>query len=326
MIKKFSLILLFAFVSLGSPHIFAQNKEIEAQHIKIVERLLLENSLGINFGYDYKQNIRLGDKAARALEEIFSEEDLSVPSNIKNYLSILRTAFAAPDSINDLHDRNPKVTLSILRRIGERTSLPQLKAEIATCKQFIEEQTSKDPVNKYIPPLNVSNTSAVVFFSELATTYRVPIGLEDVSQGQNITHAINLTFSGGTVGDLLDQFTKAERQYKWAVIDGVINICPSNISESLLEVGIFDFTVQNARVTEVVQDLIQLPEVKKKLNKLGVQYVSINGLTESTEKHSLDLDNLRMREILNKVLKANKRFFWAVSRHGDDNEYLSFTF
>lgn len=120
-----ALILIF-FVYLNTE---AQEKS-EDYSIPIVKNLL-QQPQGVSTGFSEKQLDRLGDRISIALIKILSEQDLKDPERIRRVLPLIRNAFAAPSVVPVAEDREPKVTMLLLKYWLNEVADSSLKQDIS---------------------------------------------------------------------------------------------------------------------------------------------------------------------------------------------------
>ena len=88
-------------------------------------------------GLDEKAFNRSGDIVSVAVVKTLSEDELVTPSNVKEILAILHSAFACPARcIAGSADRKPNVTLLLLEHLRSHTS-GSLQSEVDETKEFI---------------------------------------------------------------------------------------------------------------------------------------------------------------------------------------------
>lgn len=101
-------------------------------------------SAGIrHWGTSVKYLPRLGDCAAVALVKIIDVQAAISPETIAASLSIIRDAFASPDAIAVLEDKEPKVTLFLLSFFERSVKDEKVVQDIAGTRQFVVQQKVK---------------------------------------------------------------------------------------------------------------------------------------------------------------------------------------
>jgi hypothetical protein len=115
----------------------AQRPECDRACVRDVRDLLKGSYLGISTSWAEKGNMRLGDKAGVAVLKIYRGQALYKPDNIRTFLPVLQLAFRDPNMIVNLPDRNPVVTMSLLRNLKRRVKDHFLNAEITKTLNII---------------------------------------------------------------------------------------------------------------------------------------------------------------------------------------------
>ena len=117
---------------------FAGQSEIDYQ----VEQVkgLLKLPPGSSLSISEKILNRLGDRISIALMKIYTEQELANPANLRRYLPMINEAFQSlrivpPD------DREPRVTLVLLKLVEAQVQDPQLLGEILKTKAVVQKPT-----------------------------------------------------------------------------------------------------------------------------------------------------------------------------------------
>jgi len=115
----FTLLLLVAL----SVTVHGQNQPISVQEateddysIPVVINLMKQPT-GLSSGFAEKQVNRLGDRVSIALLKILDDTDFKDSQKVKSILPLIRASFLHPGLIKYQEDRNPKITLFMLRKI-----------------------------------------------------------------------------------------------------------------------------------------------------------------------------------------------------------------
>ena len=158
--------------------------------------------------------------------------------------------------------------------------------------------------------------------------YKIPIVFEVADSGYKSGNPIDLnTFDinleAGKLSDVLDAIIKQRPNYKWEIIDGVVNFVPiknrNPFIEELFNTQIKSFSLKSYTFSnEIDRKLEVTPEVAEllKLNKTTVNNiydVSIMlGATYPEIEVNLTLSNITFKEILNNIAKKSPANFWIV--------------
>jgi hypothetical protein len=103
---------------------------------------LMKQTTGLGSSFAEKQVNRLGDRVSIALLKILDEADFKDSQKVKSILSLIRASFLHPGLIKYQEDRNPKVTLFVLRKIESDIEDAKLKSDITELIEFIREKTA----------------------------------------------------------------------------------------------------------------------------------------------------------------------------------------
>lgn len=101
-----------------------------------------EPSLGVS--WVEKRLQRLGDGAALAIVQGYTNDELQEGGRLRRVLAIFRTAFSHPNRIESPINRRPRVTGLLLRDLYARTSDKVLKEEIKDLLTYLAEKPMHD--------------------------------------------------------------------------------------------------------------------------------------------------------------------------------------
>ncbi len=124
----------------------SRSEGAEDDSISVVRTALKLRATGqkIVLSHIQKYIPRLGDRVSIALLKILNEQDLEDPQTVRRFLPIIREAFDSPHFISIQEDREPKVTLFLLKHL--EANLPELKQDILQTMGFIQEKTARQGV------------------------------------------------------------------------------------------------------------------------------------------------------------------------------------
>jgi len=185
-----------------------------------------------------------------------------------------------------------------------------------------------DPLTKQVRNYQDTAYDFLTALDDFTRTCGVPTGIDlEMPLKQR---RLSVDVSRGTVIDVLNAIVAQEPSYKWVKVNGVINVMPEEHENSILDLRIPHLQLANADSSGVHAAIVSLPEVKEWLEQ--------NHLTERTPNYmeiivgknrdvmprvSLDLHDMTLREILNRILKSCRFHSWVVARWGEKNQYLS---
>ncbi len=210
------------------------------------------------------------------------------------------------------------------------------------CMSHVNAQSSdRSILSTHIDANRVNGNCVRKILKNLAFVYDIPIGLEllnkDVENAQAFDKA-GLLIRSGSLEEVLNQLVETQSNYRWKVKDRAIFVFPvkrDSIIKDLLDYRFgnikFEFSSDRIGVDSFIFDT---PQIKEKLSSLGLTLVSLqdmSGLGYKTIEElqgtvpdsSIDLNQISVKELLNRLLKQRKIRFWCVTRWGDAKEFIS---
>jgi hypothetical protein len=209
---------------------------------------------------------------------------------------------------------------------------------ISNCLVATQAQTQArengDLSAKQLERIQIEAQSVGSFFSELALSSNIPIGLEIASREGNLA-SYGIDFKKGTLSELLNRFVIQHNQYAWEIREGVVNVFPKDefrdaLFHNLLETRIGHFAVkENTSCWMLAETLVSTPEMKKVLEANGTSYRSpdFSGfyIPQAGRYFKLDVSNVTLKSILNIVVKQSPTAkFWVIARNYDRSLNVSF--
>lgn len=200
----------------------------------------------------------------------------------------------------------------------------------------LAQSVDAEVLNKRIPAVRIYNKSLDLALSEIASKYRVPIGLETaLDENELEEERIVVDTSQGTLKELLDSLVQAAPRYQWKVEEGVINVFPRDKQDPLLK-AILATSISEVKINpgtsriSVRSAITDLPEIKARMNSaslrpLNLALTSVDHL-EAGEGFSLYMKDATLRELLNQIVRTSDVKYWLVSRFGKNNEFLIVNF
>jgi hypothetical protein len=169
--------------------------------------------------------------------------------------------------------------------------------------------------------------------SALANEYRVPIGLE-VAEKSQVETEISIDLQGRPLRDVLDAIIEQDPRYEWKVVDGVINVIPKasrdQFLKDLLETRVERFTIDRGTGRfDIRRKITEIPEVRAKLERAGINH-GVGGLitnadfSEAGPDFTLDVSDITVREILNRVIASSETKYWIVNKVTDEDNHAEF--
>jgi len=161
----------------------------------------------------------------------------------------------------------------------------------------------------------------------LSLKAKAPIGFEEIPCEEERKITINIT--SGKVREILDEFVREDKRYKWVKIKNVINVMPKDTRDSVLDVKISVFSFTNIDIDDARIAILESYELKTKLaalNLIGSNSTDYDGPLRDMSQFSIDLSNVTVRDILNEVLRQGRNRYWKAYRYGDNNKYFTIWF
>ncbi|HXC42387.1 MAG TPA: hypothetical protein VNY51_02570 [Candidatus Dormibacteraeota bacterium] len=112
--------------------------------LSIVRFELKMNSGGrrVVHSWSQKRLTQLGDGVSVALLKILSPKDLKDPERLSEYLSLIRSSFASPDTVSIEANKSPQVTLFLLGWLRQNVTGSASQALIEQTEEFVRLQTA----------------------------------------------------------------------------------------------------------------------------------------------------------------------------------------
>jgi hypothetical protein len=178
------------------------------------------------------------------------------------------------------------------------------------------------PLNQKVSNYEESGHDLEATVNEVREKFRVPVGMD--LEASSDRRPVSINVPRGNVADVLNAIVAQQHGFKWAEVNGVVNIGPQHNANSILELRIAHFRINQASYDQVDDAIVSLPEVKTWLegNHLTVDgsRVVIGGVGPGQPFKplvSLDLQGITLREILNRIIKCPGYDEWTISR-GED--------
>jgi hypothetical protein len=193
----------------------------------------------------------------------------------------------------------------------------------------LSQRRTHKSLEQRIPSFVALQEDMAKVLGNLASTYKSPIGLELIPSGGGLQaeDKISVKVEGGTLREVLDAVVKADPRYEWQQVDDVINVFPRAVRSPILETEVNAFELDQATILDASLAVTELPEVKAKIQQMGLQrrdFLSISGsVPDRLSRLSVSLHKITARRILNELLKASDSTYWVFFRYGDHNQYFS---
>lgn len=211
----------------------------------------------------------------------------------------------------------------------------------AGMSQMNAQTSDRNILSTYIEKNRVNGDSIRKILRNLSFVYDIPIGMElrgeDVETAQSFGQG-ELLKQSGSLEEVLNRLVDSQSSYRWKVQDGTILVFPAkrdSIIKDLLDHRfgkvVFEFSSDRIEVDSFIFDI---PEIKERLASLhltpislqdmsGLGYKTIEELQNDAPDTSINLNQLSVNELLNRLLIQKKIKFWYVTRWGDAKEFIS---
>lgn len=198
----------------------------------------------------------------------------------------------------------------------------------------VKAQSSSRLLDERVAKFAMQRVDIHVALQYLAIAYKVPIGLEMISEKEEGTEKryFDLSLEKCSVRDILTAIVERDTRYQWKECDGVVNVFPLRKQDTFLDTKLPDFVVSNVTRKELILAIVDCPLVKEQTQKLGIalrNFVSLPAEDTQLRKFSLSLHNLAVREVLDEILKKGDGYYWLVqiygSRYGGPDKYFMLT-
>lgn len=126
--KQFAFVVLMILLAATATTSVSQSCNIDC--LSRVKNLLEQERLGYSASWLEKANSRLGDSVAIGIQQIFKNNELYEPRNVRLYLPIIRRAFENEQLIKGSANRTPTASLRLLQKLKRRVDEPSLLQDI----------------------------------------------------------------------------------------------------------------------------------------------------------------------------------------------------
>jgi hypothetical protein len=121
---------------------------------------------------------------------------------------------------------------------------------------------------------------------------------------------------------------RAAPEYKWALEDGaIVDILPDKQGDRFLDKVVPKFEVHDKSRSQALQELTNTPTFKMILLELRANLRTLVSGPPNPDANgpriNMDLRNVPVREILNKIVTLSQGHEWSAVRYGDHLQYLS---
>jgi hypothetical protein len=234
------------------------------------------------------------------------------------------------------------VTLNIVGFGQEAKALNQLvqsqthRVRMANVRLSRTMQSASDLLDRRTRAIEIRNKPIGSVLATIAYDNGIPIGLDSGDLEHLPDRDISLDAPETSLRILLDKVIEKEPRYTWKLIGGVIHVWPATTRDPLIaalldtKISRFAFAEDTSK-NKIQIDLMELPEIKTQMTIAHVEpLVFVNSPlspTHTLKGVSLDESNLRLREILDKIILGPEVKQWIMTRMKvDGKEFISLQF
>lgn len=192
-------------------------------------------------------------------------------------------------------------------------------------QQFARASKDKDLAAMRLENVRIEAQGVRQLFSRLSLSYDIPVGLEVAAYDDEVD-IYRIDFKNGTLSDFLTQFVTENSRYAWTIGDGVVNVFPKDnyrnpILQQILTTEISSFSVKKkTSCWTLARSLASTTEIRRTLGLHGITYSPGDPsgfyIQQLGEDFTLDVSNVTLKSILNKVIKESPvAKFWLIKKH-----------
>lgn len=186
------------------------------------------------------------------------------------------------------------------------------------------QQQNDSLLRQRVASIDVSATNVDATLISLAAKYNVPVGNEVSSRKSSESPQYQLELKNSTVEEILKVLFRNQPDYRWQVMDGVLNVSSSSTFEPLLDTVIGEFEVKEQTVSEIKKTLAERPEVQFTLSQTNTEFQELTilpgGNAEAPGKYTFSLHNANVRQILNRLILQTEGHYWTLVRLGNKKQ------
>jgi len=186
---------------------------------------------------------------------------------------------------------------------------------VTICGAFATHaQGQQSATRVQIPRIIRYNGDMANLLAALAETYDSTIGVE--ADPQQPRSQAQIDVQDATLADAMNAIVKSVPRYQWRESGEFIEVVPLVGGSSLLDTNIAKFQVSDADVKEAIDQLLMLPEVQANIKSMNLERKAPR-IEQRGKKFSVSLENVSMREALNRVAKESGTRFWIFRRENN---------
>ena len=172
----------------------------------------------------------------------------------------------------------------------------------------------------------VNDIDEELFLSTISRRTKVPLGFLQIrgASGDPGNRKKSIAVRNGTVEQVLDRFVGEDPRYKWVMIDGVVNVLPTDDAD-IIKVLVSRVDLRDAAPEEAEFSILDLPDVRASLKNAGLSQTEMRtsfGAVQERSRFSLSAESVTLQEILNQVVRSNFVGYWSLQFSGPNFEYV----
>lgn len=195
------------------------------------------------------------------------------------------------------------------------------------------ETVNQELIDGSIDNLDLKASNIHLMLSRLSAATKIPIGLE-VSPDDNLSidRNMKLQIQKGTLRLALNSIVKQNPLYTWKMQDGVVNVLPTDPSRDHLIRAVLETKLQRFNVHPGMsrfvfrQTVTAMLEVKSVLDQENVHPDNQSFMSRDFDSlgrgFSLEISNVSVIELLNRVIRDSQTNYWVILRQGERKEYF----
>jgi hypothetical protein len=187
--------------------------------------------------------------------------------------------------------------------------------------------------NLRIDNLRLEAQNIHLVLSQLSEKTSIPIGLEvSLKDDLSVRKQFQIQIDHGTLVDVLEAIVKQDPVYTWTIREGVVNILPQECCrdpflQELLSVGLEKFSIKRGLGKLGFRlKLSADPAVKTLLDRYRVvednQSFMSRDLTPLGRNYELEVRDVSVVELLNRVVRESQTKYWIMQRYGEHRQFF----
>jgi hypothetical protein len=189
----------------------------------------------------------------------------------------------------------------ILPAIGGQTG-QETKNQLP--QELLERRVASDDLEY----LTITNA-----FSRIMSAARAPGGIVSILDCERKEIEYLREPFNSSLRETLEAIVAVAPEYQWHVQEGVINFIPTSGEPALLSTRITELHLENVSTGEALNQLLALPEVKKKQEEIHLSSgFDLGGLQSLRPRRlSLHRQDVTLRQALNAIARAHGHAVWS---------------